>query len=124
MKSYFVTLDVRKCQSALSLRLKHKLMMDFDRCTISTEQLARIPQFIDDLMTELLAAHPKWRPLHISTRGFIPCSVPGVPREVKEELPQVEILIVDPNADNVFPLLLRLVASQVRHDLTLEGGAR
>ena len=117
MRRYFITIETAPRQTALSQRVLHWLTSNYERCVFSEEQLAVLPTVLEDYMKSLLAAHRKWKPLHISTRGFVPRSVPGVPNVVRNDRPKVDILLLD-----IPTVYLTITATQIRSDRTQEGG--
>ena len=117
MRRYVITIEAAPRQTALSQRVLHWLTSNYDRCVVSEKELADLPTVLEDNMGQLLATHRKWKPLHISTRGFVPRSVPGAPNVVRNDRPKVDILLLD-----IPTVYLTITATQIRSDRTQEGG--
>ncbi len=122
MKRSYATVRQFSTTSELGRRICACVYAKYNRTLLSEEQLPEIFTSLNEWTATILGKHPRIKPLHIHSCGFLPYSGGYGRLSGRNEAPQIWMSASARNADDRRPFVLYL--SPVEIDYTKEGGAQ
>lgn len=122
MTKYYATVQQLSATSELGRRICACVYAKYNRTLLSEDQLPEIFTSLNEWSAAILGKHPRIKPLHIHSHGFLPHSCGYGILSGRTDAPQIWMSASARNTDERRPFVLRL--SPVEIDYTQEGGAR
>lgn len=122
MKKFYATVLQLSSTTELGRRICACVYAKYNCTLLSEDQLPEIFTSLNEWSAAILGKHPRFKPLHIHSHGFMPYSCGYGRLSGRNETPQIWMSASVRNPDDRRPFVLYL--SPVEIDYTQEGGAR